>query len=234
MRIAICDDEEVQRQLLAEYLREWADTVHLLLETVSYPNAESFLFQWEEDKDFDLLILDIEMGQINGVELAMKLRENDEQIPILFITGYEDYMAQGYEVSALHYLLKPVNKQKFFEVLKRLQKKNKTENKILLQTDTGMLSVLPSDIWYIEAVGHKSKLITINGGYVLKHSISELEKILEQENGILSCHRSFLVNLQHVSSITKTEFVMDNNIRIPISRGNIRKVNAAFLKYYTS
>ena len=86
MRIAICDDEEVQRQLLAEYLREWADTVHLLLETVSYPNAESFLFQWEEDKDFDLLILDIEMGQINGVELAMKLRENDEQIPILFIT----------------------------------------------------------------------------------------------------------------------------------------------------
>ena len=60
------------------------------------------------------------------------------------------------------------------------------------------------------------------------------EKILEQENGILSCHRSFLVNLQHVSSITKTEFVMDNNMRIPISRGNIRKANAAFLKYYTS
>jgi len=234
MRIAICDDEEVQRQLLAEYLREWADTAHLLLETVSYPNAENFLFQWEEDKDFDLLILDIEMGQINGVELAMKLRENNEQIPILFITGYEDYMAQGYEVSALHYLLKPVNKQKFFEVLARLQKKTKMENKILLQTDTGMLSVLPSDIWYIEAVGHKSNLITINDEYVLKHSISELEKILEQENGILSCHRSFLVNLQHVSSITKTEFVMDNNMRIPISRGNIRKANAAFLKYYTS
>ena len=133
----------------------------------------------------------------------------------------------------MHYLLKPVNKQKFFEVLKRLQKKNKTENKILLQTDTGMISVLPSDIWYIEAVGHKSNLITTNGGYVLKHPISELEKTLEQENGILSCHRSFLVNMQHVSSITKSELVLDNSIRIPVSRGNARKINEAFIRYYT-
>ena len=120
MRIAICDDEEVQRKLLTAYLQEWASGQRRFLETISFCNAENFLFHWEEDKDFDLLILDIEMGAQSGVELALKLRAEGEPIPILFITGYESYMAQGYEVSALHYLLKPLNKEKLFDVLKRL------------------------------------------------------------------------------------------------------------------
>lgn len=232
MRIAICDDEQVQRQLLAEYLQEWALTKNFCVEAVPFPNAESFLFRWEGDKNFDLLILDIEMGQLNGVELAMKLRETDKQIPILFITGYEDYMAQGYEVAALHYLLKPLNKQKFFEVMERLQKNQKTEDKILFQTEEGMLSVVVSDIWYIEAMGHKSRIVTSNGEYILKHSISEVGKRLEMKEGIISCHRSFLTNLQHVSSITKSEIMMDNGVRIPVSRGNVKTVNEAFVRYY--
>lgn len=232
MRIAICDDEEVQRQLMAKYLREWATVKGLLLETVSFSDAESFLFQWEEDKDYDLLVLDIEMGRLNGVELAMKLRRDGEQIPVLFITGYESYMAQGYEVAALHYLLKPVNKQKLFEVLERLQKAQKTENKILLQTEEGSLCVVPSDIWCIEASGHRCILTTTSDTYSLKHSISEIRKILEKEKGIVMSHRSFLVNLQHVSSITKMELVMDNGTKIPVSRGSAKAVNEAFIRYY--
>lgn len=73
-----------------------------------------------ENRRMRIAVCDDEMGDLNGMELAKQIRQTDEQIPILFITGYEEYMAQGYEVSALHYLLKPVNREKLFAVLDRL------------------------------------------------------------------------------------------------------------------
>lgn len=232
MRIAICDDEEAQRLLLTKYLQEWAKEKQFSLEILPFCNGESFLFHWEDDKDFDLLVLDIEMGVISGMDLAMKLRENGEEVPVLFITGYESYMAQGYEVAALHYLLKPVHKEKLFAVLDRLQKTAKVEEKILFQAEEGILSLVLSDVWYIEAAGHQCKLITGKGDYQLKQSISEIRTMLNGFGGIVSCHRSYIVNLQHVSAIVKKEIIMDNGSRIPVSRGNAKEVNEAFIKHY--
>ncbi len=232
MRIAICDDEEAQRLLLTKYLKEWAEEKQLSLEILPFCNGESFLFHWEDDKNFDLLVLDIEMGMLNGMDLAMKLREKGEEVPVLFITGYESYMAQGYEVAALHYLLKPMHKEKLFAVLDRLQKSVKAEEKILFCAEEGSLSLVLSDIWYIEAAGHQSKLVTGKGEYKLKQSISEVKTILDGFGGIVPCHRSFIVNLQHVSAIVKKEIVMDNGYRIPISRSSAKQVNEAFIKHY--
>ncbi len=95
MRVAICDDEQAQCQLLANELQIWAKEQSVAIEVVPFCDAESFLFHWEDDQKYDLLILDIEMGQMNGMELAGKLRKDGEKIPILFVTGYESYMSQG-------------------------------------------------------------------------------------------------------------------------------------------
>ena len=84
MRIAICDDEEAQRELLAKYIQEWAKEQQLLIELVPFCDAESFLFHWEDNKNFDLLVLDIEMGNLSGMDLAMKLRDRGEEVPVLF------------------------------------------------------------------------------------------------------------------------------------------------------
>ncbi|MBQ7944749.1 MAG: response regulator transcription factor [Lachnospiraceae bacterium] len=233
MRIAVCDDEEAQRILLTKYLQEWAKQQNILLEVVPFLNAEGFLFCWAEDKAFDLLVLDIEMGEINGMELAMKLREQYADIPILFVTGYESYMAQGYEVSALHYLLKPIHKEKLFQVLDKFQKTKKPEDKLLLQTESGSIFILPSDIWYVEATGHQSVLYTSNRECRIKHSISEVKDLLQDKSCFISSHRSYLVNMQHVSAIVKAELVMDNNVKLPISRGMTKQVNEAFIRVYT-
>ena len=147
MRIAICDDEEAQRLLIIKYLQEWGSLRGIGIEPVTFPSAESFWFQWEEDKQFELLVLDIEMGKLSGMELAKKIREEDEGVPILFITGYESYIAQGYEVSAIQYLLKPMNKEKLFTVLDKLQKGKKAESKIPFQTEDGLLFLIPTEIW---------------------------------------------------------------------------------------
>lgn len=232
MRVAICDDEKAQCQLLESYLKEYSKQEKVLIETVSFPNAESLLFLWEDDKNFDLLILDIEMGDLSGMDLAFKLRNEGSRVPMLFITGYEDYMSQGYEVEALHYLLKPLQKARFFDVLNRLRSKIQPESKILLQAENSAISIVPSDIWYIEASGHFCNLTMADKVLKLHHSISDLKNILNSEKGIVQNHRSYLVNLQHVSSLMQNELVMDDGVRLPVSRGSAKIVSEAFVRYY--
>lgn len=232
MRIAICDDEEAQRALIEKYLYEWAEARSLTLETVAFSDAEQFLFEWEEDKCYDLLVLDIEMGAVSGMDLAGRIRGEDEEIPIVFITGYESYMAQGYEVSAMQYLLKPMYKDKLFTVLDKLQRAKKGETKLPFQTEEGMVFVAPSDIWYVEAIGHYSTLHTVEASHLLKHSFTEMLKKLSSQDSFVQCHRSYLVNVQHVSAITKTDLIMDNRVKIPISRNSYKAVNQRFIMAY--
>ncbi len=149
MKVAICDDERSERQLLCKYVEEWAAGKGLRAEVRCFDSAESFLFAWEDEKDYGILILDIEMGSMNGMELAQKIRERDSDIPILFVTGYVEYMQFGYDVKALHYLMKPIDREKFFTVLDRLPAEQKDAEKILLQTEEGNVSLPPGDICVI-------------------------------------------------------------------------------------
>lgn len=232
MRIAICDDEEVQQKLLQKYLKEWADTNNIPLETSLFPSGEAFLFAWEDYKNYDLLILDIEMGKLNGMELADKIRRQDEDIPILFVTGYDQYMSQGYEVAALHYLLKPLDKGKLFTVMNKLKEKEKAEEKLLFQTDNGVISLPVSKIWYIEANAHQCILYTADEEHILHSSIGEMIKYLENQPSFIRCHRSYLVNIQHVAAIIKPELILDDKRRLPVSRSAEKSVNQAFIAFY--
>ena len=232
MRIALCDDEEVQQKLLEKYLEEWAGQYHIPLATALFPNAEAFLFAWEDDKNYDLLILDIEMGKVNGMELAGNIRRQDEDIPILFVTGYDRYMAQGYEVAALQYLLKPLQKEKFFAIMDKLKQKEKPEEKLLFQTDNGVISLAVSKIWYIEANAHQCILYTAEEEHVLHSSIGEMIKDLEKQPAFIRCHRSYLVNMQHIAALVKPELILDDKRRLPVSRSAEKRVNQAFIEFY--
>lgn len=232
MRIAVCDDEKAQRSLITKYLQEWAGENGQILEISEFSDGESLLFCWEDDRRFDLLILDIEMGALSGMELAGRIRREDEEIPILFITGYETYMAQGYEVAAIQYLLKPLSEEKLFAVLGRLKRRQKPEEKLKFLTGEGMLLLTPSEIWFAEAQGHQSLLFTARGSYQLRHSMTELLKMLGGKEGFVRCHRCYLVNLRHISAITRTELVMDDFRRLPVSRSAYKAVNEAFIANY--
>lgn len=232
MRIAICDDEKAQRLLLKKYLEEWAVQNKAILETELFVSGENFLFSWEDDRDYDLLVFDIEMGQMSGMELAAAIREKDDGIPILFVTGYDKYMLQGFEVAALHYLLKPVSKDKLFEVLDKLKIKRKQEDKLFFQTEKGPVSLLPSRIWYIEARAHQCILYTEDEEYTLRSSISEVAGQLNSRREFARCHRSYLVNLHHVSAIVKPELILDDKRRLPVSRSAEKEVNRLFIEIF--
>ncbi|MDE6641259.1 MAG: LytTR family DNA-binding domain-containing protein [Acetatifactor sp.] len=232
MRVAICDDEAVQQQILRKYLEEWAQMKDEVLETELFISGESFLFAWEDDRDYDLLILDIEMGQLNGMELAAKIRSQDENISILFVTGYDRYMSQGYEVSALHYLLKPLHKEKLFEVLDKVKKRGKDEEKHLFQTDKGPVSMPLSKIWYVEARSHQCILYTEKDEYTIYSGINETAEMLEKNREFVRCHRSYVVNVRHILAAVKSELVLDDNRRLPVSRNSEKRVKQAFMEMF--
>lgn len=232
MRVAICDDEKSEQQLLCKYVEEWAADKGQRAELHCFDSAESFLFSWEDEKDYKLLILDIEMGSMNGMELAGRIRETDGDIPILFVTGYGEYMQSGYDVAALHYLMKPVNREKFFNVLDRLPVEDGGAEKILFQTEEGNVSLPPREIWYVEAEGHRCELHTQNAVMLLKESIGSVEERLAVYDTVIKCHRSYLVNLQHVSVVLKEEMVLDNGEKIPVSRNLRKAANDAFIRCY--
>ena len=108
-RKAVCDDERADALYVSDFIKKWASDHEVMVHVEEFPSAEAFLFEYEEVQTFDILFLDIEMKAdgMNGIELAAKLRERDHAIQIVFVTGYMDYIAEGYDVKALHYLLKP-------------------------------------------------------------------------------------------------------------------------------
>ena len=233
MKIAIVDDEINEQEILTKYIQEWADAKQELVEISCFDSGESFLFSWEDDKDFSLLILDIEMGGINGLDLAKKIRVEDKQLPVMFVTGYDEYMQYGYDVSALHYLIKPVHKERLFMVLDKLALSKAEEIKaLILCGEDGVRRIQIRNILYVEADGHGSIMHTVDEVISLKESLGEIEKQVIATGEMIKCHRAYLVNLRFISAIQNSDIILDNSERLPVSRNQMKKVQQEFLKYY--
>jgi len=233
MRIAVIDDQPADRDYIAALVTRWAKERDQTVVTVPFPSSESFLFAYSEDKDFDILLLDIEMGAINGVELAKTVRAENDAVQMIFITGFPDFIAEGYEVSALHYLMKPVDRDKLFSVLDRAAANlGKAERWILLPSGDGQTRVRLDRILYAEAFGHDLTVHTEDGDFTFRRTFGAWEAELGPEAGFVRCHRSVLVNLRYVSKITKIDVILDDGTALPLARNAVQAVNLAFIRYY--
>lgn len=231
-RIAIVDDSNIDAEYVQGILNNWAELRQTKIQTEVFPSAESFLFRYAEDKAWDILLLDIEMGTMDGVSLAKKIRQENDAVQIVFITGFADYISEGYEVSALHYLMKPVKQDKLFAVLDRaVAAMQKTERVILLPVGGEMLRLPVGQVQYVEAFSHTVAIVTGTDTIQVKMPISEIEKMLG--DGFIRSHRSYLVGLKHIARLSKTEVVLDNGKSLPLSRSAAASVHKAFISYYT-
>ena len=139
-------------------------------------------------------------------------------------------MSDGYEVEALHYLLKPVDKSKLFAVLDRYIKRHTPENEIMLACDEGSIHVSPDMVISCEAVGKKTHVHLRDKVIVCNSGISAVKNMLPEE--LVFCHRSYIVNMRYVRSIGKTDIMLDNGEKIPLSRRLYKEVNERFIRYY--
>ena len=230
-RIAICDDRAEDGAYVQKLVEQWAEMRKIVPQMFVFSSAEQFLFRYAEDKEFDILLLDIEMGGMNGVELAKQIRKENNTVQMIFITGFPEFLAEGYEVSALHYLMKPVREDKLFAVMeKAAQNCLKTERYLLVTVDKTLTRIPVNSIMYAETFAHYVMLVTAEREYQIRENTSVLAQKLGDE--FVRSHRSYLVNLRHVHSISRTEVMLDNGKQIPLSRSNYPKTNQAFIMYY--
>ena len=226
-KIAICDDNEADRKYIANLTEQWAVNTHHTITLYPFLSAEDFLFHYQEQNDFDILLLDIEMGAMDGVTLAKKLRRENETLQIVFITGYSDYISEGYEVAALHYLMKPVNVEKLFSVLDRATDRLHKNEKVLHFESAGEMIRIP--LYQIRFIDVLSNYATIHAkeDFTIKKSLSDLSTLLDER--FYRVGRSAIVNLTYISKVTKTEIHLNDGTTIPLPRGAYEGVNRAII-----
>lgn len=230
-RVAIVDDSKTDAEYVQSILSAWAQDRQAGVQAQRFTSAENFLFCYADDRAWDILLLDIEMGAMDGVSLARRIRQENELVQIVFLTGFPDFMAEGYEVSALHYLMKPVAKEKLFAVLdKAAGNLRKNEKQLAISFDRQTELVPLSKITYIEAQKQYVVVHTDTQEYRMKASLADTEKELDEY--FLKCQRSFIVNLRHVLRINNDNVVLKTGAEVPISRGIAQKIGKEIIRLF--
>ncbi|MDE7297224.1 MAG: LytTR family DNA-binding domain-containing protein [Lachnospiraceae bacterium] len=230
LKIAVCDDDTSQRRYLLETVSAWTKKNRHPAELREYADAKSFFFDYGEEKDFDILLLDVEMPGMSGIELAREVRRENSAVQIVFITGYYEYFGDGFDVSALHYLIKPVDAGRLGPVLDRAADNLAyRERSVLLSTADGSIKVPLADILYVESENVYIIVHTARENYRTRMALRKFEEQLDET--FFKVHRSFVVGLRHVKKITRTDVTMTNGDVVPLSRGVYDAVHAALIRY---
>ena len=228
-KIAICDDAGADRESIAGMVRRWAEAAGHTVQVSEFPSAESFLFRYADEKNYDILLLDVEMKGMSGIDLAKRIRAERGPAEIVFITSHFEFIAEGYEVDALHYLVKPVTERKLFEVLDRAAARLAAEPPSVVISCDGKTVKLPeTDILYMEAFAHYIEIHTRTDVYRIKEGITAFEDKLSAD--FYRAHRSYIVNLKAVERISRTGVMLAGGAEIPLSRGKYDGINRAFIE----
>ncbi len=233
-KIVLCEDEQIFANQMMNYLDSWGKLIKEKVVVRWYQSIEELLFKKEEWTDAQCFLLDVEMGKLTGMDFAKMLREWENRAGIIFITGYEKYVFEGYEVGACAYILKPVDEKKLFAALNRVYEDCKKQpQSVLIKTEDGVVRLFTEDILYIESFGHDTSVHTVKETYVSHLGINQYKELLDDK---LFCmpHRSYLVNARGISKLGKKDITMEDGMVIPIARGKQKEINLCYMQLFHS
>lgn len=232
MRIIICEDEAAQAQALLRMVRRWADARGMDAELSAYASAQALWFDLEGGLRTDAALLDIQMPGMSGLELARAIRGRGDPMQLIFITGAPEHMAEGYDVDALHYLLKPVDEARLFAVLDKAAARASAPQPALTGPGPdGLLRIPAQRIAFVEAMGHTLRVRLSDGADRTLH-LSMRDAEAQLPASFVHCHRSYLVSLRCVHQIARTEVELDGGERLPLSRRLSEAFRRAFIDFY--
>ncbi|MBR1853187.1 MAG: response regulator transcription factor [Lachnospiraceae bacterium] len=234
MRVAICDDEKTICELLGKLLQK------------EDPGAEVCFFYSAEEllaaaEDYQLLFLDIQMPGLKGIDAARRLRERNADICIIFVTAVKEYVFEAFDVAAFHYLLKPVDEEKFAQVYAKARKEceRKEEEKklageeqpkpLVIKTRHDTYTIAQADILYIESQVKKQVLHTAKGDIICYGKLNELQEKLGK--GFYRCHRSYLVNMAYINGYTADEIRLTDGGTVYMAKERYADFRKSYLHY---
>lgn len=232
MKIAICDDEMAVSEVTKSLLQQWAIHHSVTLSIRCYDNGDDLILA-QKSECFDLIFLDVLMPLLNGIDTAKDLRRQNQNVPIIFLTSSKEFAFDSYEVKAFQYLLKPVSPNQLWSVMDdfftMIKKQKET---FIARIPNGFYKVALEDTDYLEAQ-NKSVLVYLHNGtsIEIRELFSRCEEIFSLEQGFFRCHRSYIINLNHVNQFTKNTVTMTDGTTLPISRNRALAFKEAYFTY---
>ena len=231
MNIAIVDDEENIRNLYKKYCEEWANINKIELKTELFSSGENFIFNYDEKDLIDILLLDVEMKKINGVELSKRIREKNSDIQIIFISGYPEYIGYGYDVNALNFLIKPIKKEKLFELLDKATNQMNNKEKFIIVKDDGInTKILLKDIFSCISDKNYVDIFAQNKSYRIRMTLTQLMDMLDDR--FFKVSRSEIINIEKIAETKKDYVLLEDDSKFLLSNSKFNELNRKIIEFY--
>jgi DNA-binding LytR/AlgR family response regulator len=217
VRIAIVEDEKEFQEQLSAYLKRYQDTSGEKIQVTIFEDGLDIIENYQSE--WDIILMDIKMKHMDGMEAAHKIRAMDTEVILMFITTMAKYAINGYEVDAMDFVLKPIRYAQFstkiIKAVNMIKRKSKKKY-LLLPVEERKERVSTDEILYVEVKNHNVVIITEKRSYSLRDSMKKIEEELSDSH-FARCNQSYLVNLKHVTGIEKDMAYMGEHT-VPISR----------------
>lgn len=239
MRIVICEDDNDHQSALCAAVERWKEiSLHRSVSYVCYRSSEDLLGRWENGLCADLFILDIQIpGELDGMSLARRIRSKDQNVSIVFVTNYDSYVYDGYTVNALRYLRKPIEPTALFDCLDIAYRHFSllSQESLVVNSCEQHFVLRYSDIICVEMHSHYLHLHLSSGENALRvrARLSDFGRQLPQKL-FARCHRSYIVNLQHIRRLSKFALTMSNDQQVPVSQTYLLSLRNAFQWYHSA
>ena len=221
LNCCILENESIYTNHLTELLHQWENETSCNLSIDSFTSTEQF-YQAIEQKYYDILFIDIVLDDTeNGIEVAKNLRSSCPCGDLVFLTNFQDYVFEGYPVHALDYLLKPATYEKICHCMNQVLDKL-TGSCFFYRIRNSILQVPYQDILYFSSYNHSTEIITTKKTYTVPQMLKKLLKILPEQ--FVQCHRTLIINLNHIEFMDNNEIILSNQEHVPIGRTYLKQV----------
>lgn len=230
IRIAIVDDEKIILRSIHKKIEGLFCKAGVKFEIYDYTDAVVALKEIEKSS-FDILFLDIDMPEISGMEIAKKLRVQEENIDIVFITNKEELVYDAIKFTPFRFIRKYRFEDEIEEAVNEFMNKfGKNNYTYMFSTPQGKKGVLVTRIKYIEVMSHKLNVHGIKESFIANGNLKDIEDIF-YDYGFLKVHQSYLVNYRFINLIKHKEVIIDNGTTLPISRGKYEKIKFDYMRF---
>lgn len=236
IRIAICDDSISDLSNMVSIVNDYIVTQkgRFDIEYVAFQNAADLIAAMEGGQRFDVLLLDILMPLVNGMDAAKEIRQYNQDVKIIFSTSSPEFAVESYAVDAFYYAIKPIWKEKLCLLLDKVIAEIKVSEgfSFLVKSKAGLTRIYINRLEYVEVIGRTIFYHIIDGSVIeASGSMVELNDALLNHPNLIKPHRSYIINMDYIDTLSSREIIMKSRSIVPMARANYQAIKSAYINY---